>query len=142
MSDQARLNANAHLVSVDDEVQTFPGTVDAGEAAGFVLGSIVRGDGAGNYLLADANVEAEQDSIAGISAGVYAAAATAAIHGDGSLVTGLAGLTPDAEYYADPTTGLLGLIGDIASGEWTMLMGRARTATTFKIGMGSVFRVV
>lgn len=141
MTDKARMNANAHLVSVDDEVETFTGTVDAGEAAGFVLGSIVRGDGAGNYLLADANVEADQDSIQGISAGVYAAGATATIHGDGSLVTGLAGLTPDAEYYADPTTGLLGLIGAIASGEWTRLMGVARSATTFKIGMGAVFQV-
>jgi len=132
------MNANAHLVSVDDEQQKFSGTV--AEAAGVVLGSIVWGDGAGAYSIYNANVEADCDSIQGIADGTYADTVMGTYHGDGSLVTGLAGLTPDAEYYADPTTGLLGLIGAIGSGEYTVLMGKARSATTFKISMGSVFQ--
>lgn len=140
MTDRARMNANAHIVSVDDEQQKFSGTVNE-NPAGLAIGDIVWGDGAAGYSIYNANVEADCDSIQGISDGTYAHAATANMHADGSLVTGLAGLTPDTEYYADPTTGQLGLIGAIASGEWTRLMGVARTATTFKIGMGPVFQV-
>lgn len=138
MTDKIRLNANAHIVAVDDEVVTFSGTV--AEAAGVVVGSIVYGTGASTYSIYDGNVEANCDSIQGISAAITADTVSGTFHADGSLVTGLAGLTQDAEYYADPTTGLLGLIGAIASGEWTRLMGVARSTTTFKIGMGPVFQ--
>jgi len=138
MTDRARVNTSGHIVSVDDETETFTGTVS--EAAGFVVGSVCFGDGAGSYSLYDSSSETDCDSIQGISDNTYADAATATMHGDGSVVTGLAGLTPDAEYYADPTTGQPGLYSAIGSGEWTMLLGRARSATELKLSFGAVFQ--
>ena len=139
MATRADLNASGHIVSESDPV-TILDTIVVNEVAGFVVGSVVVAEAAGTGKLYDANVEADCGGIIGMSDAVYANAATASYYTDGDEVLGLAGLTIGTEYYADPTTGLAGIYGAIASGEWTRLLGTATSATTLQLQMGAAFQ--
>jgi hypothetical protein len=105
-----------------------------------VLGNVVYVVTAtGHVALNTGATEAIGGAIVGIADGTYAPAATASYFMDGSIISGLTGLTQGDQYWAKED-GTLDLFTNVGAGKWTRLMAVATSATSVTVQMGDIIQ--
>ncbi|RZJ44953.1 MAG: hypothetical protein EON87_08700 [Brevundimonas sp.] len=103
----------------------------AGEA--LTAGKVVYLDGATNtFKLADNNAAAALRDAYGVALNGAAAGQPVAVHRSGDLTLG-AVLTPGVAYYLSDTPGGVCPVADLASGEYVVLLGLAKSASVLAV---------
>ena len=127
-------------VAVTAAAVVTPGsdTLDITTAAAVAIGDVVEITGAGLAQPADADAASQPvggvQSVLGISTTATAPGGTATVQHSG-VVTGLAGLTPGAQYYLG-AAGALTAAPVIATGNYVLFMGIAISATELLLRIG------
>ena len=135
--------ANLNPVEAD-VVAAADATVIQGTSGATILqGQPVYLGSSNTYLLADTDVDAATANVAGISLNSTTSGQPIDIIVAGTLTVGAATVIVGGVYVLSGDVGLLADVGDLASGDFTTILGIGLTSTTIKIGIivGGVARV-
>ena len=135
--------ANLNPVEAD-VVAAADATVIQGTSGALILqGQPVYLGSSNTYLLADTDSSATTAAVAGISLNSTTSGQPIDIIVAGTLTVGAATVIVGGVYVLSGDVGLLADVGDLASGDFTTILGIGLTSTTIKIGIivGGVARV-
>ena len=133
------------LVTVDASIAaSADATIIQGTSGATILqGQPVYLGSSNTYLLADTDASAASAVVAGISLNSTTSGQPIDIIVAGTLTVGAATVIVGGVYVLSGDAGLLADVGDLASGDFTTILGIGLTSTTIKIGIivGGVARV-
>ena len=135
--------ANLNPVEADVVAAADATIIQGTSGAAITQGQPVYLGSGGTYLLADTDTSATTAAVAGISLNSTTSGQPIDIITAGTLTVGAATVVVGGVYVLSGDPGLLADVGDLASGDFTTILGIGLTSTTIKIGIivGGVARV-
>ena len=136
------------MANLTPAVASVAASADASIVQGTSGATIPQGrpvylNSSGRYVLADTDVDAATANVAGITLNSTSSGQPIDSITAGTLTVGSVSVIVGGVYVLSGDVGLLADVGDLASGDFTTILGIGLTSTTIKIGIivGGVARV-